>query len=400
MSTRLYLGDPYLTRFEAEVTGRRTLGGRTAVVLSRTAFYPEGGGQPADRGTLSGARVVDVQAEGEEVLHVVESAIPDGHVQGEVDWERRFDHMQQHHGQHLLSAAFAKVLGAATVSFHLGEETCTIDLSCPLSKLDASALRAVEAACNTSIWRDLEVIARDFTAEERARLPLRKEAVKGDRVVLVEGVDASPCGGTHPRRTGEVGAVAVLRAQRWQDDVSRVEFICGRRVVAALGVANARLGEIGQVLKCSAAEAPQIVARMNAELATRRKELERLAVALAQRTAQDLAAKAAGKVVATVVTPEAGAALSYLKAAGAELVGRGLTALLGAVEDGRAHVYFARPGGDGPRMDALLKEAVQRLGGKGGGNAQVAQGSGPGTDALAGVLEWAAGQVSAPIAAS
>src|SRR5512133_3594636 len=167
MTTRLYLADPYLTRFEAEVTGRRTLGGRAAVVLSQTAFYPEGGGQPADRGTLAGARVVDVQVEGEEVLHVVEGAVPEGRVQGEVDWERRFDHMQQHHGQHLLSAAFAKVLDAATVSFHLGEETCTIDLSCPPSKLDAKALRAVEAACNDSIWRNHEVIARDFSAEER-----------------------------------------------------------------------------------------------------------------------------------------------------------------------------------------------------------------------------------------
>ena len=400
MMERLYLVDPYLTRFEAEVTGRRRLGERDAVVLSRTAFYPEGGGQPADRGTLSGARVVDVQEVGEEVLHVVEGAVPDGRVQGEVDWERRFDHMQQHHGQHLLSATFQKELGAATVSFHLGEETCTIDLSCPVTKLDAPALRAVETACNASIWRNLEVIARDFSAEERARLPLRKEAVKGDRVVLVEGVDASPCGGTHPRRTGEVGAVSVLRAQRWRDNISRVEFICGRRVVAALEVAGARLAEVGQTLKCSAAEAPQAAARMGAELAMRRKELDRLAAALAQHCASGLAAKAAGKVVAAVVTPEGGAALSYLKAVGAALVDRGLTALLGAVEDGRAHVYFSRPGGDGPRMDALLKEAAQRLGGKGGGNPQVAQGSGPGVDALAAVLEWAAAQVSPPATAS
>src|SRR5690349_4279831 len=121
MSERLYETDPYLSRFEAEVVAERRLGERPALVLSRTAFYPEGGGQPSDRGTLGGARVVDVQQVGGEILHAIEGALPAGRVTGELDWPRRFDHMQQHHGQHLLSAAFEKLLAAPTVSFHLGE---------------------------------------------------------------------------------------------------------------------------------------------------------------------------------------------------------------------------------------------------------------------------------------
>src|SRR5205807_2193357 len=160
----------------------RELEGKPAAILDRTAFYPEGGGQPGDRGTLGATTVIDTQERGGAVLHVLAGTIEPGEVAAQLDWERRFDHMQQHHGQHLLSAAFDKA-GAPTVSFHLGERTCTIDLDAPLARLD---LPAVERATNDSIWRNLPVVARDFTGAERDGLPLRKEPVKGDRVVLVE----------------------------------------------------------------------------------------------------------------------------------------------------------------------------------------------------------------------
>src|ERR1700694_3643341 len=216
MTERLYLLDPYLTRFQARVVRTFPFKNQLAVVLDRTAFYPEGGGQPGDRGTLGAVQVLDTQEQDGEVLHLVDPASSTADsVEGEVDWPRRFDHMQQHHGQHLLSAAFLRVHRAATQSFHLSEQTCTIDLDCSIDRLNADVLRAAEASANQSIWQDHPVIARDFVGEERARLSLRKEPVKGDRVILVEGVDASPCGGTHPRRTGEVGCIAILRAQRW-----------------------------------------------------------------------------------------------------------------------------------------------------------------------------------------
>ena len=201
MTERLYLKDSYLRSFRARVLEVRELDGRPAAILDRTAFYPEGGGQPGDRGTLGGVKVLDIQERGGAVLHVLDQALQPGEVAAEIDWTRRFDHMQQHHGQHLLSAAFDK-LGAPTVSFHLGERTCTIDLDAPPAQVDGAR---AEAIANESIWRDLAVVARDFTGEERAKLPLRKEPVKGDRVVLVDGVDASPCGGTHPARTVKPG---------------------------------------------------------------------------------------------------------------------------------------------------------------------------------------------------
>ena len=365
MTDRLYLSDPYLKSFRARVIGMRDLDGKPAAVLDRSAFYPEGGGQPGDRGTLGGARVLDTQERQGEVLHIVDQAVS-GEVNAEIDWTRRFDHMQQHHGQHLLSAAFDK-LEAPTVSFHLGDRTCTIDLDAPLGKLD---LRQAEAMANDSIWRDLPVIARDFTGEERSRLPLRKEPVKGDRVVVVEGVDASPCGGTHPRRTGEVGCIAVLRAQRWGEGKARIEFVCGNRVVKLLREANETLLQAADALKAAPADLAQAAARVTSESQARRKSLESLQTDLAKLEAAQLMTKP-GPVVAKV---ERGAA--FARAVAQAISSQGRTALIASIEDGRAHLCFARPKGEGPAMGTLLKEALAILGGKGGGGPEFAQGSG------------------------
>src|SRR5438067_13803998 len=289
MTERLYLRDPYLTRFSARLVSLTNVEGRPAAVLDRTAFYPEGGGQPADRGTLAGAAVVDVQEKDGAVLHVLDRALPPGEVEGVVDWQRRFDHMQQHHGQHLLSAAFERVLEAPTTSFHLGERTCTIDLDCSISRLGEPALRSAEAAANETVWRDLPVVARDFGPEERSRLPLRKEPVKGDRVVLVEGVDASPCGGTHPSRTGEVGAIAVLGAQKWGAGKARVEFVCGSRVVHLVEEQRSWLSGAAEALKCAQPELPEAARRTAAEALARRKTAEALEKELARLQAAELA---------------------------------------------------------------------------------------------------------------
>lgn len=365
MTTRLYLQDPYLTHFRASVVEMRDVGGKPAAVLDQSAFYPEGGGQPGDRGTLDGVPVLDTQERDGTILHFVQAPVT-GEVEGRVDWARRFDHMQQHHGQHLLSAAFDK-LEAPTVSFHLGERTCTIDLDAPLAKLD---LRRAETMTNDSIWRDLPVIARDFTGEERARLPLRKEPVKGDRVVVVEGVDASPCGGTHPRRTGEVGCVAILKAQRWGEGKARIEFVCGARVVKLLREANETLQQAADALKAAPADLAQATARLAKESYDRRKALEAAQADLAKLEAAQLLASP-GPVVAKV---ERGAA--FARAIAQAISAQGRVALIASIEDGRAHLCFARPKGEGPAMGALLKDALAVIGGKGGGNPDFAQGSG------------------------
>src|SRR5215813_13070054 len=389
MTERLYLADPYLTRFQARVLRTFPVSKQLAVVLDRSAFYPEGGGQPGDRGTLGGVRVVDTQERDGEMIHLVD--VPrwtQDEVEGVVDWARRFDHMQQHHGQHLLSAAFLRVHGAPTVSFHLGEKTCTIDLDFPVEKLGTAALRAAEASANESIWRDLPVLARDFVGEERARLTLRKEPVKGDRVVVVEGVDASPCGGTHPRRTGEVGCIAVLRAQRWGSGATRVEFVCGNRVVRQFIESTDSIARAAAVLRVAPAEIVEGTTRLAGEAQARRKAFEVLEAKLSAQAAEQLiASHPSGAIVQTI---EGGMQAAKLLAAA--LVARGRIALIASSDGDRVHLCFARPPGSGPSMSSILKNVLPIIGGKGGGSAEMAQGSGDGSR-LAEVLAVAKAQV-------
>jgi alanyl-tRNA synthetase len=403
VTQKLYLSDASLSRFDAIVTAARFHAGKVAVLLDRTAFYPEGGGQPADRGTLGGTPVEDVVELEGEVLHLLAAADPPApgtRVACEVDRARRFDHVQQHHGQHLLSAAFERLHAAPTLSFHLGAETCTIDLGVPPARLPAAALAAAEAEANRLVWLDLAVDARERSPEEMAALPLRKDAVKGARIVVVSGerdgtpevVDASPCGGTHPRRTGEVGAIAVLRAQKWGAG-TRVEFVCGARVVGALHRAEERLSQASGALRCAPAELPSAAAKLSEEGQARRKEVERLVEALAAGEAERLdGSRPGGAPVVARFDGVLGAA-GGLKAVAQALAGRGRVALLGGVEGERANLCFARARGPGAPLGDVLREAAGLLGGKGGGSPDLAQGSGPSIDRLDEALSAALARV-------
>ena len=404
MGERIDLEDPYQVRFDARVVRVTDRDGRRAAVLDRTAFHPDGGGQPADRGTLGGVPVVDVVEEGGEVLHVLGGPAPEGRVEGLVDWERRFDHMQQHHGQHLLSAVFERLWQARTTSFHLGERTCTIDLDRPISELTPDRLRAAEKAASDLVFRDLPVTARDRTPEELAGLPLRREAQRGTRVVVVaddlpggtsEVVDASPCGGTHPRRTGEVGAVAVLGAVKWGNG-ARVEFACGGRVLRLLAEGRDLLAEASRALRCAPAELPAAVERLGSEAVARRKEADRLLLALAAAHAERLAAKSAppAPVVAELEAPLASP--EGLRAVAQSLAALGRTAFLGCKAGSGAQVCFARPRGPGPHLGEALRQATQACGGKGGGAPDLAQGGVPDIADLRRILYSAPGSVEDP----
>ncbi|MEP7190424.1 MAG: alanyl-tRNA editing protein, partial [Roseiflexaceae bacterium] len=202
---RLYFTDPYLTNFSARIVAREQREQHPAIALDQSAFYPQGGGQPADTGTLGGAVVLDVQVEDDVIWHTLDQELAADLVQGAIDWERRFDHMQQHHGQHLLSAAFERLAGLRTVSFHLGAASSTIDLAA--NDLTPAQASAAEDLTNQVIWEDRPVLARFVTADELAQLSLRKPpSVAGPvRIVSVPDFDHSACGGTHPRATGGVG---------------------------------------------------------------------------------------------------------------------------------------------------------------------------------------------------
>jgi alanyl-tRNA synthetase len=234
-SERLYYDDPYTMRFEARVAAVGEHEGRPAVELERTYFYPESGGQEADRGVLGAARVVDVQVDdGQRVWHVLGgdgAPVTEGaELVGEVDWPRRFDHMQQHTGQHILSAALERVLTGATLSSHLGEERSTIDVA--LADVDWRAVERVEDAANQVVWEDRPVERHWTSAAEVHRFALRKPPQVGGRIRIVEipGWDVSACGGTHTRRTGEVGVIKIVRWEALRGNL-RLEFLCGGRAL-------------------------------------------------------------------------------------------------------------------------------------------------------------------------
>jgi alanyl-tRNA synthetase len=263
-----------LREFTARVVERQDTDRGPAVRLDRTAFYPTSGGQPHDTGTLGGERVLDVwDDEASEVWHRLERFPKSDEVQGVIDWPRRFDHMQQHTGQHLLSAAFLDLRQAPTLSFHLGADDSSIDLDADGLTWDDAF--TVETRVNRVIWEDQPVEIRVLQEDQIHEVPLRKPPqVRGSiRVVLVRGVDASACGGTHVPRTGAVGLLKIVRLERYKGG-TRVGFVCGGRALAHYQRTLRGLQTVGTDLSVHPDQVPETVARLQADLKAARRDLE------------------------------------------------------------------------------------------------------------------------------
>jgi len=376
ITERLYYADSYLTHFSARVVARADRRGKPAVALDQSAFYPEGGGQPTDTGTLDGVAVLDVQVEDDIVWHTLAQSLAAEIVHGQIDWSRRFDHMQQHHGQHLLSAAFERLYELKTVSFHLGAASATIDLGA--SALTVDQIVAAEDLTNQVIWEDRPVLARFVSAEELAQLPLRKPPqVNGPlRVVSVPEFDHSACGGTHPRSTGGVGLAHIRRWER-RADVVRVEFLCGDRAVRDLRWKNAALARIAGALSVGAEEAESAVARVRDAEERARKRLEDLGEQLIGFEAQDLIAHAEliGSV-RVVRRAYADRGLEEVRALARTISAGGCVALLGLRAE-KTQLIFARAAGLAIDCGKLLRETLAPFGGRGGGQPTLAQGGLP-----------------------
>jgi alanyl-tRNA synthetase len=388
LTERLYYDEPYLREFDATVVDRADHEGKTAVVLDRTAFYPTSGGQPFDVGTLSGVTVLDVvDTEDGRLLHVVDR-LPDGNaVHGAVDWTRRFDHMQQHTGQHVLSAAFDHLLGARTESFHLGTEYSTIDLAREPSAADVAR---AEAEANRIVWEDRAVTIRYATAEEAATLGLRKESKREGtlRLIDVQDFDLSACGGTHVARTGAIGVIAVAATERFRGGL-RVTFLCGGRALAGFRVLRDVVAGSVRALSVLPAELPASIERLQGESREQRRLLKDLQGRLAGQEADALADAAvdagATRLVAAVLPGWDAAALKTIAARIAER-SRHVAVLVG--DPPTMPIVVARAADAAVDAGAVLKQLVQRHGGKGGGRPELAQGGGL-TGAAADVLQSA-----------
>lgn len=409
MTERLYYQDPYQLEFEAHVLAHRHIDNQAAITLDATAFYPTGGGQPHDTGMLNDAQVVDVIVDEQgDIVHVLDRPLdlaPGKRVvRGTVDRERRFDYMQQHTGQHILSQAFVQVNEAETVSFHLGEQLSTIDLN--QAPLSPQVVGQAEKRANDVVMNGRPVIARFVDKEELNTLPLRKlPAVEGPiRIVQIDQFDWSPCGGTHVQNTGQVGPIKIVRIERRKKQ-TRVYFCCGWRALADYEHKHAIVQRLSARLTTSETEIEASIERLETEAKALRKELTAAQLQVLDTEIDTWIAQAEQ---IGPVSEEAPVHLvrrifdrrddSLLKEAAHRLVARPRTIVLLATHQPRPRFVFARSEDLADQssafdMGALMRTACAVVGGKGGGRPTFAQGGAPEGAPANQVLDHAANQL-------
>jgi alanyl-tRNA synthetase len=373
MTERIYYNDSYLRRFNARVVACAP--GGCTVYLDRTAFYPASGGQPFDLGSIAGVAVRDVVDEGDSVAHVLAAPVDPGPVECAIDWDRRFDHMQQHTGQHLLSAVFQELLGLRTVSFHLGAESSTIDLEG--GTLDAPAAARAERRANQLISenRPVTVVYEDAAQAQGLRKPSGREGAL--RIVSIDGLDRSACGGTHVRSTGEIGAILIRKLEKIRQSV-RVEFLCGARAVARARADYEALNKIAQLVSASFDDAPASVAAQLEAARAAEKSRRKLELDLAAYQGRELyQATASGPDGIRRISRRAGrGSLEELRALAQSFTAQPQAVFLAALNDPPS-VLLATSADSGIDAGQTLKAALAEAGGRGGGAARIAQGSVP-----------------------
>ena len=372
MTQRLYYTEPYRKTFDATVVKTETVDGRLFVTLDQTAFYPTSGGQPFDTGMLGGAAVTDViDRDDGTVVHTMSGILKPGEVvTGEIDWARRFDHMQQHTGQHLLSAAFDRLFGVRTESFHMGQQSSTIDLA---REVTAAEIARAEDDANRVVWEDRTVSIRFATADEAAAMGMRKESVRTGtlRLISVEDYDLSACGGTHVERTGAIGVIAIGGWEKLRGG-SRVEFLCGNRVVHRFRHWRDSLSAMQKHLSVPPAEMAASIERMQDDGKALQRTLRTFQEKLAAQEAATLLAK--GYLIVEAIDGWDAQGIKSIATAAAAANPQAVLVLFTTATP--AQVVIARGTGASVDAGALLKQLAAKFGGKGGGKADLAQGGG------------------------
>ncbi len=391
MTDRLYYTDAYLREFDAAVIDRAE-GGRR-VYLDRTAFYPTSGGQPFDLGTLGGIRVVDVVDEEDRIAHLLANPLEAaGPVRGSVDWSRRFDHMQQHTGQHLLSAVLHELFGQATISVHFGRDASTLDLDS--GALEHDGLVQAERRANEVVTenRPVEVAFEESGSAEG----LRKASARPGtlRIVSIRDLDRSACGGTHVRATGEIGPILITRSERVKKNL-RLEFLCGMRAVRRTRADLDLLARLAGRHSAAAEELPALLDAQRDELKAAvgaRRDLEEQ---LAARIARELyaAAAPAESGVRTIVSREEAGPVERLRPLAQAVSAMSRVLFVGWTANPPALVV-ATSGDSGLDAGRLLKAAVAAVGGRGGGNPRLAQGTAPSVEAVQAAVTSITGEIA------
>ncbi len=386
-SKKLYYQNAYTTRFEATIVERVRQDENTAVILNETFFYPTSGGQPFDLGTINNIPVhnVTIRESDDAVLHWLDTnELWQDKIVGHIRWTRRFDHMQQHTGQHILSQAFIQIAQAETIGFHLSDNTVTIDLH--TAQLSPNQVEEAEHLANQIVWQNRPVHIRSVTLEQAQKLALRKlpPARNGRlRLIEIDKFDLTACGGTHVRHTGEVGIIKIVKLER-QNSQLRVEFCCGQRALYDYRLKNSIINQLSAELTTGAADLVDSVLRYKEETKESRRKLKRQQEQLLRFEAAELLAtgKKVGKtaVVSRVFNSDESDAGQLRILANHLTQHAQVIALLGLAGE-KSQLLFCRSQDAPGEMNQLIKPALQILGSAaGGGSVTMAQGGGPRTD--------------------
>lgn len=383
MTCRLYYDDPYLKEFDAVVEECVPTDDGFLLRLNQSAFYPTSGGQPYDTGDLSGAAVLDVFVDKDgEVWHKIDRSFEIGAaVHGRIDWERRFDHMQQHAGEHMLANAAWRILGGMTIGLHLGVDVSSIDMTLPEGKTHATEeeLHALEDDVNSRIQRDVPIRQWFPSEEELTQLPLRKPPTVSEhvRVVQIGELEFCACGGTHPSSAGQIGLVKIVDARPSRGKL-RLSFVCGQRAYRLLREHYELLHQTADMLSTSVSQLPTIVDNMNTqikdltrELAAAQKEL------LFQRADQMLSAAETAKDGTRVIAEIIRGDVNTVRELAVNLAQNENCAVILGADTGKNIAYvLCRNQSVSANMGAILSAAAKQCGGKGGGKPDFAQGGG------------------------
>ena len=364
---KLYYQDPYQTTFTARVLTCEPSKGGCLVTLDRTAFYPEGGGQPADHGVLGGVTVTDVHEKDGVIFHTCDKVVELGStVEGSIDWTRRFDHMQQHSGEHILSGLLCSLYDCDNVGFHLGADTITIDYN---RELTWEQVLEAERRANETIWKDTpaEIAFPSPEALEQLRYRSKKELTGQVRIVSFPGADCCACCGTHVRRAGEVGLIKVLSCQKFREGV-RLEILCGQRAYRYLSRIYEQDHAVARLLSVKPQDAFAAVERQNAELTAAKLRMTELEDRLFALRAQSLAGRGDVLLLEPPMRPDGARKLADTAARAAG----GLAAVFAGERDSYVYALVHAGGAD---ISPLVKRLNSALSGRGGGRNGFAQGS-------------------------
>jgi alanyl-tRNA synthetase len=383
---RLYYDDPYRTEFEARIIERASWKDMPALVLDQTCFYPESGGQPSDKGSLNDIPVIDVLENNGKILHVITEKIAEEKVKGKIDWDTRFDHMQQHSGQHILSQSFMELYEGKTLSFHLGEKVSTLEID--LNKVTDEDVERVERLTNEIIFQDREIKSYFVLEGNIETVPLRKPPAKKGliRVVEVSEYDYSACGGTHAGRTGEIGLLKILKWERIRNNI-RFEFVCGSRALLDYSLKNQILRQLSVRFTVGESEVPSSVDRLSSELKALKVKMKKMAALAAQYEAMEIIRSADGKIIKKIFAERTPDELRFLAL---NIIKKGEFAVLfGLKLQERAHLVLACEEGLSIDMRELVNEISPLIDGKGGGRSSLVELVGNDPDKLKEALDRA-----------